>query len=111
VRYNSSPVRRFFRILLNATTILSLLLCLAFGTLWVRGYWRVDVLGRHPDPRTGARSVWFEAWSAGGGVATYFGVYSSAVARRQAKQGWYWNAFEQTPVRYARRPPAGRWGF
>jgi hypothetical protein len=35
-------VRRFLRILLNAATVLSLLLCAAAVALWVRSYGRVD---------------------------------------------------------------------
>jgi hypothetical protein len=38
-------VRRRRRILLNALTILSLLLCAALAALWVRGYRRLDSIG------------------------------------------------------------------
>jgi hypothetical protein len=38
VRYNRTIVKRIFRILLNAATGVSLVLCLATVVLWVRGY-------------------------------------------------------------------------
>jgi hypothetical protein len=37
-------VRRLGRIVLNAPTILSLLVCLASAALWVRGHWRMDYM-------------------------------------------------------------------
>jgi hypothetical protein len=42
VRYNPRPVRRLARILLNALTVLSLLLFVATVALWVRGYFVSD---------------------------------------------------------------------
>jgi len=42
VRYNSAIVKRLFRVLLNAATVLSLLLCAATVLLWVRSYFASD---------------------------------------------------------------------
>jgi hypothetical protein len=39
-------MRRLLRILLNAATVLSLVLCVAMAVLWVRGYWTTDRLIR-----------------------------------------------------------------
>jgi hypothetical protein len=38
VRYNPRPVRRLLRILLNALTVLSLILLVAIIVLWAAGY-------------------------------------------------------------------------
>jgi hypothetical protein len=46
-------MRRPLRILLNAATVLSLVLCVATAGLWVRSYWRFDDLG--------ANSTWRDA--------------------------------------------------
>jgi hypothetical protein len=45
MRYNPASVRRFRRILLDALTVLSLLLFVATVALWVRSYWRSDLIG------------------------------------------------------------------
>jgi hypothetical protein len=44
VRYNPNAMRRVLRILLNAATVLSLMLCVATVGLWVRSYIRYDWL-------------------------------------------------------------------
>src|SRR5258705_13988360 len=44
MRYNPNAMRRLLRIPLNAATVLSLLLCVATGVLWVRSYRSIDML-------------------------------------------------------------------
>src|SRR5436305_804989 len=61
VRYNPH-VKRLLRILLNAATAVSLVLCVATIVLWVRGYWGADgVEGR-------TAGGWRAVRSAGGAV-------------------------------------------
>jgi hypothetical protein len=67
-------VKRLVRILLNAVTVLSLLLCAATAVFWVRSYWRTDhvrydwvLQGGRPAVVAG-RAVWSRhgrvvAWS------------------------------------------------
>ena len=40
--YHPRVVRRLVRILFNALTLLSLLLCLAAVGVWIRSYWWID---------------------------------------------------------------------
>jgi hypothetical protein len=57
VRYNPRPVRRLFRILLNALTAVSVLLCIGASVLWVRNYWAgefISVESRHGTCLVGA---------------------------------------------------------
>lgn len=42
-------MKRFLRILLDAATVLLLVLCAATIVLWVRSYWVYDMLGRIVD--------------------------------------------------------------
>src|SRR5687768_4491737 len=73
VRYNCCPVRRLARILFNAFSVLSLLLFFATVALWVRSYWREDLLRWGQAGRPSARSFFFECGSGGGGVMTLVG--------------------------------------
>jgi hypothetical protein len=41
-------MRRLFRILLTATTVLSVVLCVGLGVLWVRSYWVTDFVRASP---------------------------------------------------------------
>jgi hypothetical protein len=45
-------VKRFLRILFNAATVLSLVLCIAAAALWVRSYWVADTYFVPSDPDT-----------------------------------------------------------
>jgi hypothetical protein len=64
-------MRRLGRILLNALTVLSLLLCLMTAVLWVRGFWRDDVLGvRVPVPGVRDLTLRVESGLEGIGLVT-----------------------------------------
>src|SRR5687768_16666315 len=66
VRYNSHPVKRLARMLLNALTVLSLLLFVATVVLWVRSYWWAHEFGRVAPPRSGGESFIWNLTSAEG---------------------------------------------
>ena len=104
-------MRRQGRIILDALTTLSLLLCLAFAALWVRGYWRWDVLGWTRPARPDAESGVLYVWSAGGGAAVYAGFCSPASVGRLTEEGWYWHATAVQPIPYAGGWPVNRWGL
>jgi hypothetical protein len=74
-------VRRLLRILLNALTALSLILLLATVALWVRGYFKYEVIGF----RGHGKQAWIE--SSSGSFAT-FAVSSSEPLYEDL--GWYW---------------------
>jgi hypothetical protein len=109
-------VRRLGRILRGALTILSILLCLASVAMWVRGYWRWDVVGwtrpvRHDAETHDTQSGFFYVWSSGGGVVVYGGYCSPDAVRRLLVEGWYWNTSGRATVRYAGGLPTNRWGM
>jgi hypothetical protein len=51
MRYNPLPVKRLLRILLNALTVLSPLLCVAVAVFWVRGHSTADWIALRSDSR------------------------------------------------------------
>jgi hypothetical protein len=57
MRYNSHSMKRLFRLLLIAATVLSLVLCVATVVLWVRSY-RVAQSGGQTRPSGGACCRW-----------------------------------------------------
>jgi hypothetical protein len=80
MRYNSVAMRRLLRILLNAATVLSLMLCLGTLVLWARSYWHLDrvtfthdfVPGLPPHPEVAQRNRrhgWCDAASLNGRIA------------------------------------------
>jgi hypothetical protein len=50
-------MRRWLRILLNVGTLVSLLLCVAILTLWVRSYWSIETLKWELPRGDGSRSA------------------------------------------------------
>jgi hypothetical protein len=74
-----AAMRRLGRILLNGVTILTLLLCLAFAALWVRGYWHWDAFGWARVPGSGAEFCFLQIISAGGGMTVSVGHPTSEV--------------------------------
>jgi hypothetical protein len=104
-------VRRLGRILVNALTIVSLLLCLASIGLWVRSYSQADYLRRVGPARPGAESFFVYLASGGGGAAIYVGFYSPQWAAGIGREGWDWDVSHQTPIRYAGGFTATRWGL
>jgi hypothetical protein len=57
-------VRRLARVLLNALTVLSLILCVSTVVFWVRSYWVADLVHLRKTDR------WHYANAAGGRLAT-----------------------------------------
>ena len=104
-------MRRLFRILVNALSILSLLLCLATAALWVRGYWRMDAAGWRRAVAPGEPEWWFGLSSAGGRLMVFGALYPPPAAPQRLPGGWYWHSYDNTPIRYAGGPFANRWGF
>ena len=88
------------RHLLNLLTALSLVLCVAVCVLWVRSYFRVDVVGRTSMWPKGANWYWrnWRLWSGDGGLrlsSDGFLVDSPAFAdqwKQKAGEG-YWNVY------------------
>jgi hypothetical protein len=108
-RYNCT-VRRFLRILFNAATVLSLVLCVATAALWVRSYWRLDTFAWTRPPRPGAESLFVYLDSGSGGMMTGIGLLSYGWASEQPS-GWDWRRDDHRPVSYAGGRTANRWGF
>jgi hypothetical protein len=74
VRYNSTIVRRLFRILLNAATVLSLVLGVATVVLWVRGRSIGDTFVLRRTTGSTVRTTTFaQLWSSGGGLRLMIG--------------------------------------
>jgi hypothetical protein len=94
-------VRRLPRILLNAATVVSLVLCVATVVLWVLSFWRLDqghaVVGRQ----------FFAANSARGRLVFYW--YTDYVA--STPLAWQSHALQPGPhlTGWSSTPPA--WGF
>jgi hypothetical protein len=72
-------MNRLRRIILNALTVLSLLLCVGMAGLWVRSYWVVDLVERcNGSTRSGQwltsvyGALYFGAMHESGGVRGYF---------------------------------------
>jgi hypothetical protein len=85
-------VRRARRILVNATTVLSFLFCVATVVVWVRSYWWTTTLGRYSRPYDGAALHTYECalrpgrltvidslWGRGGDAATSYAVVDERV--------------------------------
>jgi hypothetical protein len=100
-------MRRLLRILLNAATFLSLLLCVATVVMWVRSYRTIDdvryVVGAPPLP-----SVSYFANSAGGGLSLDRFVRTVPSTQTTGRVPTGFSARQGTP-RY--RPPVNRLGF
>jgi hypothetical protein len=80
-------VRRLSRILLNALTVLSLLLCVATLTVWVRGYRAREYFGVVRETTTDARWVsreWAVDWGGGDIGVCYAPASADAAASREA---------------------------
>ena len=74
VRYNPTIVKRIFRILLNAATVLSLLLGVATVVLWVRGRSIGDTFVLRRTTGSTVRTTTFaQLWSSGGGLRLMIG--------------------------------------
>ena len=94
------------RRLLNLLALLSLLLCVAVGVMWVRSYARGDSFGWRRAPRQvdvmSDRGVVMVAWG-------------SVVSEYAAPEGWRGSVWpferEAETIRIMGRPPGGRWGF
>ena len=104
-------VRRLLRILLDAATALFLLLCMATVVLWVRSYWRADLVGWVRPARPGTESIFFDLGSGGGGVAIYVGFYSRLAENTWIPVGWHKRGNDRRPIRYAGADFETRWGF
>jgi hypothetical protein len=104
-------VRRIGRILLDALTILAVLLCLGSAGLWVRSYWREDGFRCGLPARPGAWRSFVSLLSGRGGAAIGVGLHSPQYPGGFAEQRWNWIANDQPPIEYARGLPANRWGF
>ena len=104
-------MRRVLRILLNALTVLSLVLCLSSLVLWVRGYRREEAVGWRYSPRPGAESFFFNLRSGRGGNAVYVGFESATFASWMKKFGWHWRSDQREPITYAAAAPPTHWGF
>src|SRR5260221_9296117 len=91
-------MHRFRRILFNTATVLSAILCVAAGVLWVRGYWREDVLGW--DRPFGSRGESRESdLISGGGGMTIWVCFRSPLGFEGAHSGqWFWVSFGRTPA-------------
>ena len=100
-RYNTC-VRRLARILLNALTILSVLLCLAFTALWVRSYWVLHNLTWYESSPPGAERRFVVLTSGGGGASVGGGFYVAGFrwdARGAGRSEWY--THDRRPISYA----------
>jgi hypothetical protein len=77
MRYNPNAMKRLLRILLNAATMLSLLMCVAIVVLWIRSYWVGDI-SYHVSPL----GVWYlSSW--GGRLTSCDGNHG------QGKTDWW----------------------
>ena len=102
-------MKRLARILLNATTILSLLLCLAFAGLWVLGHWRWDVLYGVQSGRAGAPSRFIHVISGGGGVAVFVGAHAPGEVPPGTPGQWHYLSGPDVGIAYASHmSPGGR---
>jgi hypothetical protein len=123
VRYNRRTVKRICRILLNALTVLSLVLCVAACVLWVRSGRRSDYVSVAPKWRhfvcmTFPGGVRFSSWPnpvQPGGVK--LGSYEYEV--RNAHGAWMprpamsWSklGFDFRPLRFSNQSKADRGAF
>jgi hypothetical protein len=100
--------RRSLRILLNVTTAVSLLLCLATAAFWARGYWNVDELNAN-----WAGSHWAFRFGSTQGVLR-FGV--TRWDRPLSSSGFEWEQWDIVPNPQFQRAIHRRladlhWGF
>ena len=71
--------RRPLRILLNAATVLSLVLCVVTVAAWVRSYWLSEMWTRgHQELGADSHRKWLWQFASAGGSVSYFG-YSEDV--------------------------------
>ena len=98
-------MRRKLRIFLPAVTILSLLLCCACVFLWIRGYFRADVLGRYQPIGSHRKHLAIDLISARGGMVFWFGYLDPKASQLMLPRGpgeWYWGPFaDGVPISYA----------
>ena len=111
VRYNRRPVRRLSRILLNAMTVLSLLICLAALALWARSYWLAHEFGWVASPRSGGESFVWNLTSAEGRFRIMVGPLAPGMVPRYMRDGWTWRPLNGRPHDIARSTHVNRWGF
>ena len=104
-------MRRLLRILLNALTVLSLLLCLASAGLWVRSHRRWDVLYGFQSGRAGAQSAFVDLKSGGGGVSVAVGFHSPGIIPVGTPGRWHLGTGGRSPVPYAAGTRANSAGF
>jgi hypothetical protein len=104
-------MRRLGRILLNALTIGSLVLCLAVVVLWARSYWLYDLFGWRQPPRPDGDRVFVDLVSGAGGVAMEVSRHPSGRAKRYPGDGWYWVTPVPFRMVYASDKGRTRWGF
>ena len=112
-------MKRLRRILLNAATALSLLLCVATAVLWVRSYWATDNVSRAVvrDDGNTWESAWAGATAGRGGLYVYRvdagpltdrspAALSSARSSHPAGLGWQWHVAEDPSDPRRWEPPA-----
>lgn len=104
-------MRRIGRILLNALTALSLVLCLATAGLWMRSYWRWDFVHWSQSFRPGVETLSVSLYSSGAGIAVYLGVQRPENAGEADDSGWRWGSYGPSIIPYGAAVPANRWGF
>ena len=104
-------VRRLLRILLNALTILSLVLCLASAILWARSFGRIYALGWTQPPGPDGGGDYVSGNFSGGGAALAVGWMSARAFGSRPPGGWFWWRDDRPPIRYAGGMPANRWGW
>jgi hypothetical protein len=108
VPYNP-PVRRLARILLNAATVLSLLLCAASAALWVRSYRTVDDVSYVADGPPPLPSVSYFANSVDGGITFDRFVRTAPSPQTPGRIPTGFSARHGSVRRY--RPPVNLLGF
>jgi hypothetical protein len=96
-------VRRFFRILRNGLTALSLLLCVAIVVLWVRSYWVEDALVWIPQ----ASERWIIASSRGQLAASHERIDDRSTFRRSSPRSLHLD--RRAPSDLALRPLLNRY--
>ena len=104
-------MRRLARILLNAVTMLSLVLFVATVALWVRSYWRGDYIRFVRPGRPNAESFFAHLVLGQGGAGIQVGLLSPEWAGRVWPERWDWKIKDQAPIGYADDWSANRWGF
>jgi hypothetical protein len=104
-------MKRPLRILWDAATVLSLVLCAATVVLWVLSYWQAQKADWTRAFRPDAARPFVGVVLNRGSVMVHYGAFSAGSRSRRANSGWEWDTYAYSPIAYPFGDVANHRGF